>query len=226
LKKIYLLLCLGSLYGISFGQVSKYDTIRYAKQHYDQKVLIFESQPLIEGKIIFMGNSHIENADWKSLVSDSTVINRGIGGDNTFGVLNRLDEVIMRKPSKLFIEIGINDISQGIPLKIIIKNIKSIVERIHNNLPKTRIFFISILPTNDHVLKYYPDIFGKNNQVNLLNSYLKKVIKKKCFFIDLNVMLKDSNGKLLEKYAKTDGIHLNEAGYQIMIKLLKENNCL
>jgi len=51
--------------------------------------------------------------DFKKLLKDSTAINRGIGGDITFGILNRLEEVQRFKPSKLFICIGINDLSKN-----------------------------------------------------------------------------------------------------------------
>jgi len=57
------------------------------------------------------------------------VINRGIAGDITFGVLGRLDEVIARKPAKLFIKIGINDISKNIPDEIIVENILTMVRK-------------------------------------------------------------------------------------------------
>jgi len=33
------------------------------------------------------------------LLGDTTVMNRGIGGDITYGVLKRLDDVIRRAPS-------------------------------------------------------------------------------------------------------------------------------
>jgi len=63
-------------------------------------------------------------------LNDSTVINRGIGGDITFDVLQRLDDVIKRKPSKLFILIGINDIGKDIPDAVIADNYRKIITRV------------------------------------------------------------------------------------------------
>ena len=84
----------------------------------------FKSEPMVTGKIVFLGNSITEMGDWKKLTGDSTVINRGIGGDITFGILQRLDEVLNRKPSKIFLLIGINDIGKDIPPAVIADNIK------------------------------------------------------------------------------------------------------
>jgi len=42
--------------------------------------------------------------------------------DTTFGALERLDSIVVRKPAKLLIMIGINDLSQNVPDSIIIKN--------------------------------------------------------------------------------------------------------
>ncbi|HVU56438.1 MAG TPA: hypothetical protein VHD83_15340 [Puia sp.] len=42
------------------------------------------------GGTIFLGNSITEYGDWQRLLHDARVINRGIAGDNTFGILDRL----------------------------------------------------------------------------------------------------------------------------------------
>src|SRR5215469_2048183 len=84
-----------------------FDTIGFVPEYYPQRVAIFEKEPVVTGRIIFLGNSITQFGDWKKLLNDSTVINRGIGGDITFGVLKRLDDVIKRQPSKLFLLIGI-----------------------------------------------------------------------------------------------------------------------
>src|SRR5277367_6465230 len=129
MKKLLTLLFLGFTFTLASGQEIRYDTIRYAKKHYAKRVALFKSEPVKKGRIIFLGNSIMEFGNWQKLLNDSTIINRGIAADNTFGVLDRLDDVIIRQPSKLFIKIGINDISQNIPMAIILKNIFETVGR-------------------------------------------------------------------------------------------------
>lgn len=207
---------------IAKGQETRFDTIRYAKEHYQKRVATFGSEPVQKRRIIFLGNSIVEFGDWKKLLNDSTIVNRGIAGDNTFGVLDRLQEVIALEPEKLFIEIGINDISQNIPSSLIVRNIITIVERVNAKLPGTKIYVHSILPTNDNVKDEYPDAFGKNDQSHIINQQLKAAAVVKGFtYIELSNELKDKAGKLNEKYAQPDGIHLTDLGYQVWALLLK-----
>ncbi len=213
---------IGFISTLSVGQNITYDTIRYAKEHYEKRVALFNSEPIQKHKVIFLGNSITEFGNWKQLLHDSTIINRGIAADNTFGVLDRLEDVIVRQPSKLFIKIGINDISQNIPVDLIVKNILSIVRRVQSKSPETTIYIHSILPTNDNVQKEYPDAFNKNGQVNMVNEQLIRNARENNFtYINLSDQLKDKDGKLDVKYAEPDGLHLNEIGYQVWVKFLK-----
>jgi lysophospholipase L1-like esterase len=225
--KFFLALTFSSTLFFAVGQTVSYDTIQYAKEYHQQRLALFNSELIIEGKIIFLGNSITEFGDWKKLLNDTSVINRGIAGDNTFGVLARLEDVITRQPGKLFIEIGINDVSQNIPVEIIAKNIFTITERVKVKLPETKIYVLSILPTNDNVKNEYPDAFNKNEQVKLVNSRLKQNAEKNKFtYIDLGEKLRDKDGKLDVKYAEPDGLHLNETGYKIWVGLLKAKGYL
>lgn len=223
------------LFGLSFclattialGQNIVYDTIQYAKEHHKKRVALFKNEPIVKGEIIFLGNSITEFGDWQKFLNTSTVINRGIAGDNTFGVLARLDDVINREPNKLFIEIGINDISQNIPVEIIVKNISTIIEIIKAKSPMTKIYIHSVLPTNDNVKNEYPDAYNKNNVVNLVNRQLKKLAKKEnVIYIDINKIFKDRYGKLDIKYAESDGLHINDFAYKTWVELLKSNKYL
>jgi lysophospholipase L1-like esterase len=205
------------------AQEKHYDTKPYIPEYHQKRLELFASEPVVTEKIIFLGDSITEFGDWKKLLNGSTAINRGIAGDNTFGVLDRTDEIIARKPSKLFIQVGINDISQNIPEHIIIKNIYAIVQKVKTGSPATKIFLTSILPTNDAVKAEYPDAYNKNNQVVSVNKQLKKTAKKTGFiFIDLYKKVRDKDGKLSAKYAGKDGLHLSLDGYKKWIELLKK----
>jgi len=218
--RLLLLLCMTST--VAAGQNIKYDTIRYAKEYYQKRITAFKTEEVVKNKIIFLGNSLTQFGDWSKLLGDSTVINRGIAGDNTFGVLARLNDIVVRRPSKLFIEIGINDISQNIPQQIIVKNIKAIVQQVHANSPNTRIYVTSILPTNNNVKIEYPVAYHKDLQIDSTNRQLMQhAARDNYIYIDLSKKVKDKNGELDIKYAKSDGIHLNQIGYKIWSELIK-----
>src|SRR5271168_325844 len=89
-----------------------FDTVPFIPEHTPQRLAQFAREPIIPGRIIFLGNSITEMGDWKKVLNDSTVINRGIGGDITYGVLKRLKDITDRSPSEVFILLGINDIGK------------------------------------------------------------------------------------------------------------------
>jgi lysophospholipase L1-like esterase len=200
----------------------RYDTIRYLRDHYAQRLKVFAAEPSVTGGIVFLGNSITEFGDWKKLTGDSTAVNRGIAADNSFGVLDRLDEVIARRPRKLFLEIGINDIAQDIPVEVIQKNIYSIVKRVRAESPNTSVYVMSILPTNNDVRQEYPELYGKNGIVQRLNYELRlHAVENEFAYIDLWRRVATPDGDLDRRYARPDGLHPNAAGYQVWAELLQ-----
>ena len=104
-----ILCCITSAYGQITNQ-NLYDTVPNMVDHYKERVELFAKEPVVTGKVMFLGNSITEGGNWGELLGDKSIINRGIGGDVTFGIMKRLDDVVIRRPSKIFILIGINDI--------------------------------------------------------------------------------------------------------------------
>ena len=102
---------------------------------------MFKSFPNSNKDIVFLGNSITAGIPiGMNCCSCNNARNRGISGDITFGVLERLDEVIEGKPAKVFILIGINDISRNIPDSVIIRNYRKMVTRIQTGSPATKIY--------------------------------------------------------------------------------------
>src|SRR5690349_11439493 len=70
------------------------DTLPVLPDVYASRLAQFEREPVATGRVVMLGNSITQGGDWGRLTGDSTVVNRGIGGDVTFGVRARLDEVV------------------------------------------------------------------------------------------------------------------------------------
>ncbi len=203
------------------GFSQAYDSVPSEPAHYKSRLSLFKAQKTTSGKIIFLGNSITEVGKWRPLLKDSSVINRGISGDNTFGVLARLDEVVSHKPSKIFLMIGVNDLSKKIPNAIIIQNIFLIVSRIHSESPKTQVFVQSILPVNPSHKKF-PPAFSHQAAIEEINAQLRKYHEAlKYTYVDLFSEFLDGSHQLDVKYS-TDGLHLNAAGYAHWVNYLKK----
>lgn len=112
---------------------------------YEARLSMFQ---LYDGQadVVFAGDSIVERANWEEFFGDIRCINRGIGSDVTEGLLNRIDECTSHKPKKIFVWIGVNDISYGIKLDAISEYMKSIVSFIHAADTDCRVYIVSVLP--------------------------------------------------------------------------------
>lgn len=178
---------------------------------------------LPDGKeeIIFLGNSITDIGEWTEIFQDIRVKNRGISGDNSFGVLDRLKEVTSSSPLKIFLMIGINDLAQKIPDDTIIRNYERIVRKIKTTSPATKIYLESILPTNNEFSEFQRHQ-NKDIHIRILNAALGKIAADEgCTFIDLYSRFLGTDGKLDKKYTN-DGLHLKGEGYMLWKRILLE----
>lgn len=202
-----------------------FDTLSFIPDHYAGRLEKFRKEAVVTGRILFLGNSITEGGHWRELTGDSTVINRGISGDITFGVLKRLDELIRYQPSKIFLLIGVNDIGKDIPDAVIADNCKKIIERIRAGSPGTRLYLQSILPVNPDY-PGFPQHYNKEPHVIHTNQLLRKVAAEThCPFVNLFPLFLDHKKRMAEKYT-VDGLHLNRQGYEVWVSYLREKGYL
>ena len=199
-----------------------YDTT-YRTTYYEQKRSLYEALPNTRGEVIFLGNSITDTAEWSELFGDQHVKNRGISGDITFGVLARLGEVTASQPTKVFLLIGINDLSRNIPEDLIFRNYQRIVQRIRAESPRTKVYLQSLLPTNNS-FPNFPKHQGHESQLKSLNDKLQALASQTGqTFVDLRPSLADDAGRLDARYTN-DGLHLNGAGYLRWVAFLRQNH--
>ena len=163
----------------------------------------FEMLPVQAGDIVVLGDSITEGGIWEELFPELPVRNRGIGGDTTAGVLQRLRQVSEGKPSRVFLLIGTNDLSGGVPLDTIAANIAEIVEGIGEESPETRVFVQSVLPRGASYRK----------DVEQLNAKIKTLITGRAHWIDLYPLFLDGADGSIRDELSNDELHLTGEGY-------------
>lgn len=206
------------------AQNVKWDST-YRPPSYDLRVAQFRMFPNSKNDIIFLGNSITAGVEWQELLGNPNVRNRGISGDITFGVLNRLDEITEGQPAKVFILIGINDVARDIPDSVTSANHKRIVQYIKAKSPSTKIYLQTLLPVNKDFAKHAAH-YNKDEKILRINENLKKLAKEeKVELIDLYSKFLNDNGKLVDKYTY-DGLHLTAEGYKHWAEVLKESKAL
>ncbi|MBS1948632.1 MAG: family 20 glycosylhydrolase [Bacteroidetes bacterium] len=180
--------------------------------YYHQRATHFKTLPYTQGDIIFIGNSITDGGEWSELFNDIHVKNRGISGDITAGVLHRLDEVVNRKPAKIFLLIGTNDLARKITVDSVVKNILLIADYVKQESPATKLYVQSILPVNP-VYGKFSDHTGNGAKILQANEQLKANAGKHQYtFIDLFSFFCDENGKMKPSLTN-DGLHLLGEGY-------------
>jgi lysophospholipase L1-like esterase len=171
---------------------------------------MFEQMPNSESEIIFIGDSLTDQGEWSELLGKADIRNRGISGDTTDGVLNRLDEITASQPQKLFLMIGANDLwNEKKPANKIAQNYRLILEQIQQQTPETQVFIQSLLPMNtiDYSIKV------NNSDIIAVNRHLQDLASEFSYtYIDLHQHFTNDQ-KQLDPVYTIDGVHLNGKGY-------------
>lgn len=182
--------------------------------YYWQRVTYFNTLPQTKNDIIFLGNSITDGAEWNEGFADLHIKNRGISGDITAGVINRLKEITDRKPKKIFLLIGVNDLSRNISSDSALKNIFFIADFIQQQSAATKLYIQSILPVNNYFGKFATHT-NKGAAILTINKELQKGATTHHYtFVDMFPYFSDAEGKLNKKYTN-DGLHLLGEGYAL-----------
>ncbi len=197
------------------AQENKYSTFYY------QRTTLFEELPITSKDIIFLGNSITNGAEWSELLNNKYVKNRGISGDICMGVYDRLDAVLKGKPAKIFLLIGINDVSRGTPADTIVKRIGLIIQKVKQCSPKTKLYLQSVLPVTDYYKKFERHT-SRWQTVPEINKELKMIAaKENLTYIDLySHFVDEETGKMNVEYTN-DGVHLLGKGYKKWVEIIK-----
>jgi len=187
--------------------------------YYHQRVTHFKSLPQSNGDIIFLGNSITDGGEWQELFDDLSVKNRGISGDVSAGVIHRIDEVVSRKPAKVFLMIGTNDLARGISADSLVNNILWIARYLKDQTPSTRLYVQSILPVNDAFRKFTGHT-SKGQVILNVNATLRSHAATHAYtYVDLHTFFSNTSGKFDSKYTN-DGLHLTGDGYMLWKHLI------
>lgn len=184
-----------------------------ADEYWDRKVSLFNLLPIEGNDIVFLGNSITDGGEFNELFKLPNIKNRGIRSDIIPGVEKRLDQTLSGKPAKLFLLIGINDVSHGHSVATLASKYRHLVDKIKEKSPETRLYIQSIMPINND-FKRYKGLFGKEDIIVKFNEEISRIAENAgATYIDLTPALSDKKGKLRREFTN-DGLHLTGKGYQ------------
>ena len=189
-------------------------------EFYYQRATLFDVLPVSSEDIIFLGNSLTNGCEWHELFNNAHVKNRGISSDVIQGVYDRLNPVIKGKPRKIFLMIGVNDISHDLSVDSIVDSIDKIVRKIRKETPNTQLYVQSLLPTNDDFGRY-KKVMGKQQVILDINERLKSAASGNGYtYIDLYSHFVMKNKKKMNPDFTNDGLHLLGPAYLVWKEVL------
>ena len=184
-----------------------------------QRVDLFSVLPVNSESIVMIGNSITNGNDWCEAYGNANVLNRGISGNTSGEVLNRLHPILRGKPKAIFLLIGIND---GAAAETTVANITAIMDSVRLKSPDTKLYVQSVLPVNSTFSN-----FGHNQRgalVASINALLPSVCAAKgATFVDVYSEMKTSETNInLNSNYTNDGLHLLGAGYAKWTRVVEE----
>ncbi len=226
IRRKILLFCLGTLIlnVMSAQKISYYPT-----KHYRDRVEQFDKQDDLDStKIVMLGNSLTENAefygDWKNLLHDDMVVNRGISGDDANGIINRLVQILPKKPKAIILMCGTNDLSHKLNSEQVFIRCKRLIDTIRTTVPNTKLYIQSLLPINESFGRW-KSLSGCTDTIPIINGKLHDYCEEKGItFINLFPYFAghlDQTKNMLLPNLSVDGLHLSLRGYEVWARELK-----
>ena len=161
---------------------------------------------------VMLGDSITDEGQWDELLDNPLVQNRGISGDTTDGVLERLDS-INKSIKQVFIMIGVNDIMRGKEVDEVYSNYLKIIKFFQDR--NIKVYIQSTLFIGERRAENF------NIKVEDLDKRLEKYAKENNItFINLNPIF--APNKVLKKEFTFDDLHLNGTAYKLWAQEIKK----
>jgi lysophospholipase L1-like esterase len=161
---------------------------------------------------MMLGDSITDEGQWDELLNNSKVQNRGISGDTTDGVIDRLNSV-SKGIKQVFIMIGVNDIMRGKEAHEVYANYLKIIQTFKDKNIKVHIQ--STLYIGETRMANF------NPKIEELNKKLEKYASENQIpFINLNPIFAPQ--KVLKKEFTSDDLHLNGTAYKLWTEQIKK----
>ncbi|EPJ6840193.1 SGNH/GDSL hydrolase family protein [Stenotrophomonas maltophilia] len=181
-----------------------------------------QANPPPRGGIEFIGSSSIRF--WESLATDvpgQPVFNRGFGGSEVRDSTWYADRIVVPyAPCKVFFYAGDNDLNSGRSAVQVRDDVVAFVQRVHRDLPKTKVEYLSIKPSPSraHLLP----------AINEANTLIKAALAKlpNTGFTDIYTPMLGADGQPDATLFREDMLHMTPAGYAIWTRALAPKvNC-
>lgn len=201
--------------GIYFGSIKPKQRqleahMRQVQEYRDHKLEQYRQENEVysdfQVDVAFLGDSLTDGYDLEKYYPQYITANRGIGGDTTFTLEDRLGvSVYDLQPKVAVMLIGANN------MDTMFENYENILQGLKNNLPNTKIVLLSLTAMGG-------EHWGSKNQLAAYNNVTIKLFAQQYgfTFIDLYAPLYDVTTGEVYQDCTSDGGHLTHEGYTVI----------
>ena len=188
-------------------KINKADNFEFLNKNYCKK-----------GQTVLVGDSITELFNHTELFAEYTaetgisVYNRGISGDTSDRLLERLERNVLNiKPKNMVLLIGTNDLGVGANPDFAAEHIEKIIVQAKKRCREMNIIVEAVYPVNN---KVHNQGRRKNRDISTLNAKIKSIAEqKKLQFLDLTDVLSEENGRIASEYTY-DWLHTNARAFE------------
>lgn len=161
----------------------------------------------MQADVVFFGDSETAGGDFQKAFPSVKSINLGYIGEDTKGMLRRVDAIAAVRPRKIFMMAGINGLRQQ-SMEEFEYWYATLVDSIQDAVPEAELYIESILP-----VARYSD-YCDNAKIRDANAVLQRLATERNIpFVDLyNAYAKDG---VLPDEMTYDGLHLTIEAYSV-----------
>ncbi|MEN9385633.1 MAG: Sialate O-acetylesterase [Bacteroidota bacterium] len=189
-----------------------------AQNPFEKEILAYEKQDSLsmpaKGQILFIGSSSFRL--WKSFEADMKGLpasfNRGFGGSTLADALYYFDRMVVKyQPKWIMMYEGDNDLAKGKLPQQIAAEYDEFKARLKKQVPGAKLVFVAARPSLARVA-----LVEKQKELNGL------IKAKGDYFIDMHSPFYLADGSLMMDIFVADKLHLNEKGYAIFAKQIRQ----
>lgn len=165
---------------------------------------------------VFMGDSIIEALGEYEFIGEKNVCAKK--GININKAKDEVYKINIENPRNIYILYGANDMDNTVPSKWFIDNYRTLIHKVKDKFPNSKIYIQSIMPVLPMAEKKKPTM--TNSYINQCNAGLMRMAREENVgFLNIKSVLNEGNRKLYEN----DGIHFTANFYPIMLNYIKNN---
>jgi len=167
--------------------------------------------------ILFVGSSSIRLWKLDKSFPEMKTINRGFGGSllsDSARYSKRL--VTAHQPRVVVVYAGDNDLHAKRTPEQVLAALKEFVTNDRADLPQAKIVYIGIKPS----IARWKNIENVRKANRLLSEYIAEQKSNRLVFIDIEPAMLGEDGTPRPELLVKDGLHMSDAGYEVVTKLV------